>query len=193
MRKISLLIAALSTSLLFSCNSGQQDTTDTADSINSANSPTEESPASPMAAAQGDSEFAVEAASGGLAEVELGKLAQTKGSNAEVKGFGEMMVKDHSKANEELKTIAEAKGITLPPAPGEAQQKVIADLTGKTGSDFDKNYIDAMVKDHKKDISLFEDASKSLKDPQLKAFVDKTLPTLKMHLSHCEAVQQKLK
>ncbi|WP_312193429.1 DUF4142 domain-containing protein, partial [Sphingobacterium sp.] len=107
--------------------------------------------------------------------------------------FGDMMVNDHSKANEELTTLAQAKSITVPATLGTEQQKVKDDLSKKTGREFDKAYIDDMVEDHEKDVKLFEDASKNLKDPELKAFVDKTLPTLKAHLEHSKTVRDKLK
>jgi putative membrane protein len=140
-----------------------------------------------------DSKFAVEAANGGMAEVELAKLAQTKGTNAKVKEFAAMMIKDHTMANEELMALAKTKNITLPTTIGADQQTVMGDLQKKTAADFDKGYVDAMVTDHKKDVSLFEKASTDAKDADLKSFATKTLPTLKMHLQAIQAIQDGMK
>jgi len=140
-----------------------------------------------------DSQFAVEAANGGMAEVELAKLAETKATNAKVKEFAAMMIKDHTMANEELMGIAKTKNITLPTTVGADQQTVMGDLQKKTGAEFDKGYVDAMVKDHDKDVTLFEKASKDAKDTELKSFATKTLPVLKMHQQAIKAIQDGMK
>lgn len=140
-----------------------------------------------------DAKFATEAANGGMAEVELAKLAETKATNPKVKEFASMMVKDHSKANEELMAIAKSKNITLPTTVGSEAQETMSDLQKKSGTDFDKAYVDAMVKDHDKDVDMFEDASKDLKDAELKSFAVKTLPTLKMHQSAIKAIKDGMK
>jgi putative membrane protein len=144
-------------------------------------------------AGEEDIKFINEAASGGLAEVELGQMAQTKATDPQVKEFGAMMVQDHTKANDELKALAEKKNITLPATPSEQQRKVKDELSTKSGKDFDNAYVLNMVKDHKKDIKLFEDASKKVDDPELKAFIVKTLPTLRMHLTHVQAIEKNKK
>jgi putative membrane protein len=144
-------------------------------------------------AGEEDIKFINEAASGGLAEVELGQMAQTKATDPQVKEFGAMMVQDHTKANDELKALAEKKNITLPATPSEQQRKVKDELSTKSGNDFDNAYVLNMVKDHKKDIKLFEDASKKVNDPELKAFIVKTLPTLRMHLTHVQAIEKNKK
>ena len=194
MKKITLMLLMLTTGFLFSCNSGaSQGANDAAGSADETNVTEDTTGTAPGALNEADSKFVTEAANGGMAEVELGKLAQSKGSNGDVKAFGQMMVTDHSKANEELKAIAEAKGIALPDAPAEAQQQIKNDLSQQSGTSFDKGYINVMVEDHKKTVTLFEEASKNLKDPELKAFADKTLPTLKMHLEHSQSLQGKIK
>lgn len=139
------------------------------------------------------SEFMTTAASGGLMEVELGRVAEKNASNAEVKAFGKRMVDDHSKANEELKALAAQKNITLPTAPGEEHQKHITDLSGRKGVDFDKNYIGLMEKDHMEDINLFEEAAKNEDmDPDIKAFAQKTLTTLRAHYEEAKKLDEKL-
>ena len=140
-----------------------------------------------------DKDFMIEAASGGLLEVELGKLAQTNASNASVKSFGKMMVDDHTKANSELTALAKAKNITVPSTPGEDAQKHIDELKAKKGADFDKAYVDLMVDDHKEDIDEFQKAADDAKEPEIKALAAKTLPVLKMHLQKVQAIQSSLK
>jgi len=140
-----------------------------------------------------DAKFAVSAADGGQAEVQLGQLASQKGVAAGVKDFGNMMVKDHSAANEKLKALAKSKGITLPDSLSEFELKTKNKLSAKSGKDFDKAYVDDMIEDHQKDIREFESAIQTLKDPELKAFATSTLPTLKMHLAAIQQVKQQLK
>lgn len=132
-------------------------------------------------------DFAVKAANGGMMEVDMGKIAEQKAKSKAVKAFAAMMVKDHSKANEELKTLAAAKNITLPATVGSDMQKDIDDLT-KDSTDFDKDYIDKMVKDHNDDIDLFEKAAKNSPDSAFKTFAVKTLPTLYKHLGAAKAI-----
>jgi putative membrane protein len=195
MKKITYLaLIALSTAMMQSCSNAPMDSKETADSMNRANAdsiPGDSVTASTqVVAGEEDSKFAVDAAEGGLAEVELGKMAQQRAIDPSVKDFGSMMVNDHSKANEELKTLAKQKGIVLPAVLGEENQRIMNALTEKKGKDFDKAYVDLMVNDHKKDIKLFEDAHEKVTDPDIKAFITKTLPTLKMHLAHVEGLEK---
>jgi putative membrane protein len=137
-----------------------------------------------------DTEFMTEAASGGMMEVELGQLASNKAMSADVKKFAKMMVDDHTKANNELKSLAAQKGITLPAMIMEKHQKMVNDLTAKTGKDFDKEYMNRMVDDHKEDIDAFEKAAEKGNDADLKAFAAKTIPTLKQHLEMAEKTEK---
>ncbi|EHQ28283.1 outer membrane protein-like protein [Mucilaginibacter paludis DSM 18603] len=193
---MTIFAAAIAVFCLQACHSNK-DSKATADSTNKANDVTSK-PANDIATATGmttdsqDAKFAVEAANGGMAEVMLSRLAQDKGSG-KVKDFGAMMVMDHRKANNELMTLAKGKNITLPSVVGADEQKYFNDLSKKSGEDFDKAYIQLMIDDHKNDIKVFDDASKNLKDPDLKAFADKTLPTLKMHLSSIVKIDSALK
>ncbi len=129
-----------------------------------------------------DERFVKEAAIGGMAEVELGKLAADKASSAEVKRFGQRMVDDHGKANDELKTLAGNKNIDLPTAPDAKSQSLMDRLSKLSGDAFDRAYMQEMVKDHRKDVNEFRDYAKSGKDPDIKAWAAKTLPTLEEHL-----------
>lgn len=140
-----------------------------------------------------DSDFMMKAAQGGLAEVDMGNMASSKATNADVKKFGDRMVTDHSKANDELKQLAATKGVTLPTAVSDEQKKAMDEMTAKSGKDFDKFYMDDMVKDHEKDVAEFEKASKEAKDADLKAWAAKTLPTLQGHLQMAKETQKKVK
>ena len=134
------------------------------------------------AKAGADQTFVKKAAAGGMAEVELGKLAQQKGTSAEVKTFGQRMVDDHSKANDELKSIAQTKNITLP-TDLSAKDKALRDRLEKlSGAAFDRAYMQAMLKDHREDVNEFRHESTAGSDPDVKQFAAKTLPTLEDHL-----------
>jgi putative membrane protein len=190
MKKLTYLTLIAGMACLVQACSGPKDSKASADSANTAKADTASSVA---AVDKDDAKFAVAAASGGIAEVELGQLAQQKAANAKVKDFGAMMVTDHTKANDEMKALAKTKGITLPVAIDTDEQKVKDDLAAKSGADFDKAYVSNMIDDHKKDIKEFEDASKNCKDADLKAFAAKTLPTLKMHLEAIQKIHDSMK
>ncbi len=160
----------------------------------SAPAPTAKAPAAAPATklSRADHTFFVTAAEDGMAEVELGKLAQQKGASEQVKGFGTQMVTDHTKAGDELKALAASKGVTLPATPGK-HQKDIDKLGKKSGADFDRDYARHMVDAHKKAVSLFQKASKSGGDADVKAFAGKTLPTLQQHLEHANTLNSAVK
>lgn len=126
--------------------------------------------------------FVLKAAKGGLAEVEFGRLAAEKATDPDVKQFGQKMVDDHSKANDELKTIAQQKGIALPTELDAKDKRTRDHLAKLSGAAFDRAYMSDMVKDHTKDVAEFRKESKSGKDSDVKAFAGKTLPTLEEHL-----------
>ncbi len=129
-----------------------------------------------------DKQFVMKAGEGGLAEVELGQLAASKGNSDAVKQFGQKMVDDHSKANDQLKTLAQQKGVTLPTELKAADKQFKAKLEKQSGEAFDKMYMQHMVTDHKKDVAEFKKASQSAKDSDVKNFASETLPTLEGHL-----------
>jgi putative membrane protein len=153
--------------------------------VNSANSTT--------ASTAGSGDFWSEAAIGGMAEVELGKLAAQKAKNADVKKFAQMMVTDHSKANDELKSLAQKKNITLPTALDSAHRADVDELKSESQEDFDKEYVEMMVDDHEKDVAFFQRQADTGTDPDAKAFAAKTLPVLKKHLDAIKAIQAKMK
>ena len=139
-----------------------------------------------------DQDFLTKAAAGGMYEVEAGKLAQQKGMAPEVKSYGEMLVKDHSAANEELKGLAGTKGVALPAALLTDKQARL-DKIGRAKA-FDKEFLKEVgLDDHKKDIALFEKASKGADDADVKAFATKTLPVLKAHREHADGLRKSVK
>ena len=140
----------------------------------------------------GHEEFMHEAAQGGMAEVEMGKIAAQKAQNAEVKKFGQMMVTDHTKANDELKALATKKNVPLPADLG-THRSSMDKLSSLSGAEFDRAYVQMMVDDHEKDVAEFQKQADSATDPDVKAFAAKTLPTLKKHLTAIQAIQDKLK
>ena len=177
---------------LWGCGSKSTETTDTTEFADSTNEAVADNAAtdSISSAIKDDAEFAVAAANGGMAEVALSKIAEEKATDPKVKEFAKQMIKDHSKANDELKTIASSKNITLPSAPNEEKQKAASDLGGMSGSNFDKAYISQMKKDHEQTVKLFEDAQKDVKDADLKAFIEKTLPVIKAHAEHVKSLDK---
>jgi putative membrane protein len=135
-----------------------------------------------------DAAFYKKAAEGGIAEVELGKLAQEKSSTQSVKDFGAMMVTDHSAANDKLKAIADRKKIKLPTSPSVGQMATKTKLEVLSGGTFDESYIKGMVKDHEEDIKEFQKEATAGQDPDAKAYATATLPTLKAHLKKIQSI-----
>ncbi len=139
-----------------------------------------------------DKKFVMEAAVGGMEEVQLGQLAAQKASDTDVKNFGQKMVDDHSKANDQLKQVASQKGITVPSTLPASKQKEVDHLSKLSGAAFDKAYVSMMVKDHKKDVAEFKKESTKAKDSDVKSFASTTLPTLQDHLKMIEDISAKM-
>ena len=128
-----------------------------------------------------DKTFMKKAAKGGLMEVAMGQVAEQKAQSEDVKSFGKRMVTDHSKANDELKSIASKKGVQLPSK----------EHTIKWTSD--KAYVDMMVKDHEKDLAEFKEEASGGSDPDVKKFADDTSKVIQEHLDLVKEIQGKLK
>jgi putative membrane protein len=135
-----------------------------------------------------DEKFAGEAASGGMAEVKLGQLAQEKAVSQKVKEFGQKMVQDHSQAGDELKEVAQKEGLKLPEEMSRQEQATYNRLSRLSGEQFDRAYERAMLTDHQKDLAAFEREASSGKNEALKQFAARTLPTLKEHLKEARAM-----
>ncbi len=129
-----------------------------------------------------DRKFIEDAAKGGMAEVALAKVAQERAASPEVKQFAQQMEQDHSKANEKLRQLAEAKGVTMPAGPKAGDKHEESKLSKLQGQDFDREYMDYMVKDHQKDVKEFQKQARKAKDADVKSFAEQTLPTLQQHL-----------
>lgn len=136
-----------------------------------------------------DEKFMVDAARGGMMEVQLGQTAQQKASSAAVKEFGKKMEQDHTQAGNELAALAKAKNVSLPADVG-GEKAMIDKLSNLSGAAFDKAYIKAMVRDHKKDVKEFERESANGMDSGVKAFAAKTIPTLREHLRMAENLEK---
>jgi putative membrane protein len=153
----------------------------------------ETAPGASNALSRSDETFIQKAIMGGLAEVKMGQLATQKAQDPAVKQFGQRMVDDHTKAGEDLKQLADKKGMNAPTEPT-AKDNAEADRLSKlSGAQFDKAYMDHMVKDHQSDVSMFKSKADKAEDPDVKAAAQKTLPTLEDHLKQAQQVDAQVK
>ncbi|WP_426702611.1 DUF4142 domain-containing protein [Rhodanobacter sp. Col0626] len=146
----------------------------------------------PLVANAADSTFMTHAAADGIAEVQMGQMALDKSSDAEVKKLAQRIVDDHTKANTTLRTLAQAKQVTLPAAPMQDAQKAAEDMKKLDGKAFDQSWTDSMVKNHQKAVALFTAENKQTQDPDMRKFTSSTLPTLQGHLETARQVQDHL-
>ncbi len=145
-----------------------------------------------MAADAAATNFLQKAADGGLAEVSAGQMAEGKATNEGVKRFASMMVQDHTGANAKVKELAQQRNVTLPNEPSAEHKQKMDEVSKKNGKAFDKAYMDMMVDDHKKTISLFKESMSATSDNQVKDFINTTLPKLQMHLDSATAIRNKI-
>jgi putative membrane protein len=136
-----------------------------------------------------DTTFAMKAAQGGMAEVQMGKLAADKATDPDVKAFGQQMVDDHTKANDDLKSVAEKKGMTLPADLDAHDHATYSKLQKLSGAAFDHAYVKDMVLDHEKDVKEFQKEANNGKDTEIKDFASRTLPVLQGHLDKIKSIQ----
>ena len=140
-----------------------------------------------------DSTFVMEAAVGGMMEVEAGQLAQQNAANERVKNYGAMMVADHSKSNDELRSFASSRGMSLPAQLPEDVQKHIDAMKTRKSKAFDSHYMAMMNDDHRKTIDLFQKQANSGGDAQLKSWAQNTLPVLQKHMDSVQAIRKGIK
>lgn len=145
----------------------------------------------PSTASEGDISFMKHAAIDGVAEVKLGQLALDKSSNADVKKLAQRMVDDHTRANDDLQTLAQGKQVTLPSPPTDADPTTSA-LKDEDGAKFDQVWTDMLVKNHQKAVELFTAEKRQAQDPDVRNFAEKTLPVLNTHLEMARALQDQL-
>lgn len=195
MKKINLLFITVAVAgLLQACHTGKS----TSGSDSSATTTTDTTKVTAVktdssATVLPDTAFAAKAAVGGMAEVALGKMAAAKGTDKQIKDFGNMMVMDHGKANAELMNIAKTKKIMLPTGL-DAEHKAKSDSLSKLSSaDFNKAYVAVMVEDHQKTLALMQTEASNGKDAELKAFAAKTASVVQAHLDKIKAIQGSMK
>jgi len=138
-----------------------------------------------------DRDFVRTVGEANLAEIDAGRLALGKSTSDEVKQFARHMIDDHARANKDLKEVCDKKGVPIPAAPDDDHRKDLARLGDLQGGDFDRSYSAAMVSDHKKAVDLFEDLLRKGKDPDVRAYAQKTLPTLRKHLTMAQDLNWK--
>jgi putative membrane protein len=137
-----------------------------------------------------DWKFAIDVADASMLEVELGKLAQSKGLSANIKTFGQTMVADHTKANEELKALAATKNISLPDTLSDKSKRQYEKLSEKSGKDFDKDYADAMVDGHEDVLDLLKKEAEKGNDPDLKAWASQKISAIEHHLQMAKQAKE---
>lgn len=140
-----------------------------------------------------DDQFMTAAAQGGMMEVKMGELAASKTQNPEIKAFGNRMVADHGKANNDLKALAAKKNVTLPTEMSGGQKADYDRLSKLSGAEFDKEYVNMMVEDHEADLDAFQDQADDAKDADLKAFAAKYAPVIKSHYETIKGIKDKMK
>jgi putative membrane protein len=134
-----------------------------------------------------DKRFVDKAAEGGLAEVQAAQLAQQKAQDQKVKDFAQQMITDHTAANQQLTTLAQQKGLTVPTALDDKDQKELDKLQKLDGAKFDRAYMKAQLKDHQDMLKLLEKEAKNSKDTDFKSFAEQTIPTIQKHLDMAKA------
>ena len=208
--KKTYLAVALAVATFFACNSGtssktadsttfndtshqstfgQQDTS--AAAANGAGTMNDTANAKPLS--DMDKQFAMDIAAGGNTEITASQIATTMAQNQRVKDFANMMINDHTKAGNELKTLASQHNVTLPDSVMPKQHDKLETLRKTSAKNFDKQYIDMMVQDHKEAVSKFQMASQKCDNSDLRTWASNTLPTIKMHLDSAQAIQKALK
>ncbi len=178
------------TASVIACNNNSKTTVEKADSTNKANVDTALNN-NAVVIDENSSSFIVRVANSGMAETAITSAAQGKAVYEDVKSFAGMLYHDHSALNQQVKDIAARKNIVLPAAMTEDKQKEVYGLLKNTGKNYDKEFIKAMIKNHEAGIDMFQKAVLDAKDADIRAFADKTIPTLRAHLDSAKALQKK--
>ena len=203
--KKTYLAIALATATFFACNSGTSSNTADSTTMNRSDSNTstqgqmDTSSTSSNAGASAQpvsdtaKQFMMTAAAAGNTEVQASQVALTMAKSDRVKNFANMMVNDHTNANNELKSMATRMNVTLPDSVMPKQHTELESLRKTQAKNFDKQYMDMMVKDHKEAVGLFQKGSQNLDNTDLKTWASNTLPKLQMHLDSAQAIQKSVK
>jgi len=189
MKTLMMLLLTQAT-LLMACNSGGKNSVEKADSTNQANLDTALN-RNAVVIDEKSSEFLVRVANSGMAEAAITGAAQDNAVYADVKSLAAMLYHDHSALNEQVKALAGQKNVVLPAVMSEEKQKEVDALQKNTGKNFDREFISAMIKNHEAGIELCSNAMLDTKDPEVRSFADKTLPTLRAHLDSAKTIQKR--
>ena len=193
-----LLVGSAILALMLGCNNNSEtkktdDTTAIQDNVNTKLDTVTTTPADTLMGStevsDADRSFVTHVAMANSAEVELGKLAADKGGSQGVKDFGNMMVTDHGGAQSQLKAIAGSLSLNAPDSIDAKHLALKKKLSGLSGAAFDKEYVSAMINGHREVIAMFEKQASEGKNGQVKQFANNTLPTLRTHLQHAEALK----
>jgi putative membrane protein len=186
MKKLAgLFLVGLSSLFIYSCdmNKNKNQETSQADTTARSQEKTKE-------LSRKEKDFLMDAAKDGMLEVQLGKLASQKASSKEVKEFGQMMMSDHSQANEKIKQLASTNNIMLPDSLDDDDKDELRDMAKLSGTEFDKKFMNRMVKDHKEDVSDFEDMAEKAENPEIRNMAQQTLPTLREHYTKAQQLEE---
>ena len=192
LRKTALSVALLSLGIAMSATA---QTSPAPSAATTGGSPAGASSSARSAAANdklshGDRKFIEEAAQGGMAEVQLGQLATQKAQSDQVKQFGQKMVDDHSKMLQDLRTLAKKKNVALPQDPDMKDMAQMKLMERKSGAEFDKDFMEHMVKDHEKDLKDVQNIAAKAKDPEFKAAVQKAHAKIQEHLQLAQRISK---
>ena len=203
MKKSFFTIAAFCLTILIACNGGENTSkateTDSAagdisnNTTNNNNASGGSNTNNNMPLSPADSTFAMKAATGGMMEVEAGNLARQNAQSERVKAYAAMMVQDHQAANQELMSLSQGRGMTIPATLPPDKQQMLESMRTMKGKVFDNHYMSMMVQDHEKTLADFQQQANSGADGELKTFAQKTLPTLQKHRDSAVAINKAIK
>lgn len=197
MKKLSIAVIIAGAMILSACGGntnspGSSDSTTTMSSTDTNMNTMNNTDTSQVMVGDNAKDFTKEAAAGGLFEVEMGAIAERNASSQAVKDFGKMMVDDHTQLNQDLQALAVKKNVPLPDGITSDQKDDTTKMSKEKGSEFDKDYISMMVKDHEDDIDAFKKAGDNIKDQDYKDLITKALPVLQKHLDAAKALKAKM-
>ncbi|MDB6064391.1 MAG: outer membrane protein [Pedosphaera sp.] len=144
----------------------------------------------PVQLSDAEIKFIQTAAQDGQAEIRMGQLAVQDGQTAALRNFGQLLITDHTRANQQLAQIAAQKGVAIPTQPNSQQEQMALQLSNLSGTDFDRSLEQHAIEDHEKDIRIYQDAANNLQDPDLKTFAQQTLPMLQQHLAEARQLSR---
>ena len=147
----------------------------------------------PASAQQADqTNFLADVIRGNVAEVKLGQLAAERGQSQQVREYGDMLKKDHTKSLEKASSLANEIGVPASSELTDRQRKQFESLQKLSGDEFDTTFLSQMVREHQTDIAKFSAQAQNGSDPEVMAFAQETLPTLQAHLQHAQSIQSDL-